>query len=63
VHKFSATSALVVKGNKLGTFQCPKNKYESNQMKSIPYAYAVRSLMYAQVCTRPNIAFYNRVAW
>jgi hypothetical protein len=26
-------------------------------MKSIPYASVVRSLMYAQVCTRPNIAF------
>ena len=26
-------------------------------MKHIPYASAVRSLMYAQVCTRPDIAF------
>jgi hypothetical protein len=26
-------------------------------MKLIPYASAVRSLMYAQVCTRPDIAF------
>ncbi|KAK6162664.1 hypothetical protein DH2020_002505 [Rehmannia glutinosa] len=26
-------------------------------MKNIPYASAVGSLMYAQVCTRPNIAF------
>ena len=26
-------------------------------MKSIPYASAVGSLMYAQVCTRPNISF------
>ena len=26
-------------------------------MKNIPYAFAVESLMYAQVCTRPNIAF------
>ncbi|XP_050890576.1 secreted RxLR effector protein 161-like [Lathyrus oleraceus] len=26
-------------------------------MKNIPYASVVRSLMYAQVCTRPNIAF------
>jgi hypothetical protein len=26
-------------------------------MKSVPYALAVRSLMYAQICTRPNLAF------
>ena len=26
-------------------------------MKTIPYASAIGSLMYAQVCTRPNIAF------
>ena len=26
-------------------------------MKNIPYALAVGNLMYAQVCTRPNIAF------
>jgi hypothetical protein len=26
-------------------------------MKSNPYASAVGSLMYAQVCTRPDIAF------
>ena len=26
-------------------------------MKKIPYALAVRSLMYAQVCTRPDIAY------
>jgi hypothetical protein len=29
-HKCSATSAPVVKGDKLGTFQCLKNKYESD---------------------------------
>jgi hypothetical protein len=57
MHKCSTMPALVVKGDKLGTFQCPKNKYESGQMKSIPYASTVGSLMYAQVCTRPDIAF------
>ena len=37
--------------------QCPKNDLEREQMKNIPYAFAVRSLMYARVCTRPVIAF------
>jgi hypothetical protein len=57
MHKCSATPAPVVKGDKLETFQCPKNKYEFDQIKSIPYASAVGSLMYAQVCTRSDIPF------
>jgi hypothetical protein len=47
IYKCFTMPAPVVKGDKLGTFQCPKNKYESDQMKSIAYASAVRSLMYA----------------
>ncbi|RVX20652.1 Retrovirus-related Pol polyprotein from transposon TNT 1-94 [Vitis vinifera] len=38
-------------------FQCPKNDLEKKQMDKIPYAYAVGSIMYAQVCTRPDIAY------
>jgi hypothetical protein len=57
MHKCSATPAPVVKGDKLVTFQCLKNKYEIDQMNSIPYASAVGSLMYDQVCTHPDIAF------
>jgi hypothetical protein len=26
-------------------------------MKSVPYASTIGSIMYAQVCTRPNLAF------
>ncbi|KAL4342439.1 hypothetical protein GQ457_08G014610 [Hibiscus cannabinus] len=37
--------------------KCPKNEFEREQMKNIPYASVVGSLMYAQVCTRPDIAF------
>jgi hypothetical protein len=61
MHKCYATPTPVVKGDKLGTFLCPKNKYESDKMKSIPYASAIESLMYAQVCTRPDIAFITRL--
>jgi acyl-CoA-binding protein len=57
MHKCSAMPAPVVKGDKLGIFQCLKNKYKYDQMKSIPYTSAVESLMYAQVCTHPDIAF------
>jgi hypothetical protein len=57
MHKCSVSPAPIVNGNKFGTFQCPKNEYEAAQMKTIPYALAVGSIMYAQVCTRPDLAF------
>ena len=41
--------------------QCPKNDLEMEQMKKISYAFVVGSLMYAQVCIRPNIAFVVRM--
>ncbi|XP_047180270.1 secreted RxLR effector protein 161-like [Vigna umbellata] len=47
----------IIKGDKLELSQCPKNDLEREQMKNIPYASVVESLMYAQVCTRPDIAF------
>ena len=43
--------------DKLSLLQCPKNDLQKKQMKNIPYASAVRSLMYAQVCTRPDITY------
>ncbi|RVW43546.1 Retrovirus-related Pol polyprotein from transposon TNT 1-94 [Vitis vinifera] len=52
-----ASDAPVVKRDKLSNEQCPKNDLEKDVMKTIPYASAIGSLMYAQVCTRPDIAF------
>jgi hypothetical protein len=57
MHASNATPAPIVKGDSFGKFQCPKNQYEIDQMKAVPYASAVRSLHYAQVCTRPDLAF------
>ena len=36
--------------------QCPQTNEEESHMSRIPYASAVGSLMYAMVCTRPDIA-------
>ena len=47
----------VVKGDKFSLKQCPKASLEIQEMQKIPYASAVGSLMYAQVCTRPNIVY------
>uniref|UniRef100_A0A2N9GN46 CCHC-type domain-containing protein n=1 Tax=Fagus sylvatica TaxID=28930 RepID=A0A2N9GN46_FAGSY len=53
----SPSVAPIVKGDRFNLNQCPKNDLEREQMKNIPYAFAVGSLMYAQVCTRPDITF------
>jgi hypothetical protein len=57
MHKCSPSPSPIVNGNRYGDFQCPRNQYEIDQMKSVPYALAVESLQYAQVCTRPDLAF------
>ena len=53
----SPSVAPIVKGDKFHMNQCPRNDLEKEQMRNIPYASAVGSMMYAQVCTRPDIAF------
>ncbi|XP_040361859.1 secreted RxLR effector protein 161-like [Rosa chinensis] len=45
------------KGDKLTKNQCPKMDIEKTEMESIPHARLVGSLMYAQVCTRPDLSF------
>ena len=57
MHKCSPSPAPIVKGDIYGDFQCPRNQYEIDQMKVVSYALAVGSLQYAQVCTRPDLAF------
>jgi hypothetical protein len=61
MHNYSTQPALVVKGDKFGTFQRLRNQLEIDQMKLIPYASAVGSIMYAQVCTCPDLAFVTRL--
>ncbi|RVW13160.1 Retrovirus-related Pol polyprotein from transposon TNT 1-94 [Vitis vinifera] len=47
----------VAKGDKFSLHQCPKNELEKKDMERFPYASAIGSLMYAQVCTHPDIAY------
>ena len=53
----SSIKIPIVKDDKFSKGQCPQNNIERDQMKAIPYSSIVGSLMYAQVCTHPNIAF------
>jgi hypothetical protein len=47
----------VAKGDKFSLNQCPKNELERKEIQKIPYSSAVGSLGYAQVCTRPDLAY------
>jgi hypothetical protein len=59
--RVSAVSFSRSEGGKFESFQSPGNQYEIDQMKSVPYASTVRSLMYTQVCTHPDLAFMTRM--
>ena len=47
----------MAKGDMFSLNQCPKNDFEEKEMQKIPYALAVRSLMYTQVYMRPIIVY------
>ena len=47
----------IANGDKFSLNQCPKGNIKVQEMQKILYASVVGSLMYAQVCTRPNIAY------
>jgi Reverse transcriptase (RNA-dependent DNA polymerase) len=50
-------NTIVAKGDKFSLDQCPKTELEKSEMHQIPYASLIGSLMYAQVCTCPDIAY------
>ena len=61
MEKCSAGVVPIQKGDKFNAMQCPKNELEREQMRNIPYASVIGSLMYAQTCTRPDISFAVRM--
>jgi len=49
--------ALLLVHFKLSCKQSPSTQEEKTDMDRVPYAFAVGSLMYAMVCTRPDLAY------
>ena len=47
----------IAKGGELCNKMCPTTPQEKNYMEKVPYASAIGSLMYAMLCTRPDICY------
>ena len=45
----------VLQGVKLSKTQCPTNAEDREKMKDVLYASAIGSIMYAMLCTRPDV--------
>ncbi|CAA7045971.1 unnamed protein product [Microthlaspi erraticum] len=45
----------IAKGEGLSLNMCPKTDDEKREMKGVPYSSAIGSLMYAMMCTRPDL--------
>jgi hypothetical protein len=57
MHECSTMFVSFMNGDKLGIFQSQMNQLKINEIKSIPYALTVGSIMYVEVCMRPDLAF------
>ena len=44
-------------GINLSKTQCPMTQDERDRMSKIPYASAIGSIMYAMLCTRPDVSY------
>ena len=57
MEKGKALSAPLPSHVKLSLNDCPKSDAEKAEMAKVPYSSAVGSIMYAMICTRPDIAY------
>ena len=56
MHNTKPVSTPLANHFKLSKDMCPETQEEIDYISKIPYSSAVGSLMYAMVCTRPDIA-------
>ena len=47
----------IAKGEGLTLQMCPQTSDEKSEMEGVPYSSAIGSLMYAMMCTRPDICY------
>ena len=61
MHNCKPIDTPVAKNESLGLDMCPKTKDEKEKMARVPYANAIGSLMYAMMCTWPDICYAVRL--
>jgi hypothetical protein len=49
-------------GMRFSEKQCPSTAKERERMSKVPYASAIGSIMYAMICTRPDVSYALSVA-
>ena len=57
MHQCKVAPAPKVKGDKFGNHQCPQIQCQKDQIKSVPYASTIRSILYAQIYIQPDLEF------
>ena len=57
MHNSKPIDTPIEKGHTLSLEDFPKLEKEKREMARVPYAIAVGSLMYAMLCTQPDICF------
>ena len=57
MHDCKPMDTLVERNLSLSLDMCPKSPKEKEQMSKVPYSNAIESLMYAMMCTHPNICY------
>ena len=57
MHDCKPMGTPVERNLSLSLNMCPKSPEEKGQMPKIPYSSAVKSVMYAMVCTCPDICY------
>ena len=57
MHKAKPVNTPLAGHFKLSMKQSPTSEKDKAEMKNVPYSSAVGSLMYAMICTRPDIAY------
>ena len=55
--KAKQVGSVLPKNSRLNAKQCPNREKDKAEMRKVPYASAVSSLMYVMVYTRPGVAF------
>ena len=57
MHQYKAAPTPKVKGDEFGNHQCPQIQCQKDQIKLVPYASTIRSILYAQIYIRPDLEF------